>query len=58
MKNLDKNIIAACILALGLIISSFIYAYSNRHEIVRTPESGIFWVDKWNGTIGRLEPKK
>lgn len=58
LKNVDKNIIAACILAFGLIISSFVFAYSNRYEIVRTPESGMFRVDKWNGTIGRLEPKK
>lgn len=58
MKNLDKNIVAACILALGLILSTIIYAYSNRYEIIRVPESGIFKVDKWNGTIARVEPKK
>lgn len=31
MKDGTKNIIAACILAFGLILSTFIYAYSNRY---------------------------
>ena len=58
MKNVDKNIIAACILALGLIISSFIYAYSNRYEVIRVSDGGICTVDKWSGTIARVELKK
>lgn len=58
MKDGTKNIIAACILVLGLILSTIIYAYSNRHEIVRIPDSGIYRVDKWNGTIARIELKK
>lgn len=48
MRDLNKNIIAACILALGLIISTTIYAYSNRYEIIVSER--IIKVDKWTGT--------
>lgn len=43
-----NNLLPAIIIALGLIISSFIYAYSNRYELVN---GGIARVDKWTNTI-------
>lgn len=54
MKDKNKNTIAASILALGLIFSTVIYAYSNRYEIVETGVSGIVKVDKWSGTAKYL----
>ncbi|WP_163321642.1 hypothetical protein [Draconibacterium mangrovi] len=44
----NRNIIAAIILAIGLITSSVIYAYSTRYEVI---ESGFAIVDKWTGII-------
>lgn len=55
MKNVDKNIIAALILALGLILSTVIYAYSTRYDIVKIPDGYMLKVDKWNGTISKCE---
>lgn len=49
LTDANKNIIAAIILSLGLIISSIIFAFSNRYEIVGGTEGrGIIRVDKWD----------
>ena len=50
----NKNLIPAIIIAAGLIISAFIYAYSQRYEI----RGSTLRIDKWIGTIERLEYKK
>lgn len=50
MKDSTKNIIAACIIALGLIISTIIYAYSTRYQIEK-----FVRIDKWKGTYQKLE---
>ncbi len=49
-----KNIIAACIVAIGLISASLIYAYSTRYEIVKTPDL-IVKVDRWTGKFENLK---
>ena len=58
MRKLDKNIVAAIILGVSLVLSSFIYAYSNRYEIIKFSTGGILRADKWNGTIIKVELKK
>ena len=56
MKDGTKNIIAACILAVGLIVSTLIYAYSTRYELT----TGAYGrkIDKWTGTFEYLERAK
>lgn len=54
LTDANKNIIAAAILAFGLIVSAIIYAYSNRYEIVKSSQGGILKVDKWDGTAKYL----
>ena len=49
----NKNLLPAIIVAVGLIIASFIYAYSTRYEI-----SGNLRIDKWTGTFKGIEFKK
>lgn len=44
-KTVDKNIIIAIILAFGMIVSTIIYAYSNRYTVVK-----LIRIDKWTGT--------
>lgn len=46
----NKNIIAATIIALGFIVASIIYAYSNRY----TTQSFIR-VDNWTGKFKTIE---
>jgi len=58
MKDGTRNIIAACILAFGLIVSSIIFAYSNRYEIVKIPDGYMIKVDKWSGTMSKCVLKK
>ena len=53
MKNGTKNIIAACILGISLIISSFIFAYSNRYEV-----DANYRTDKWTGTYIDMNDNK
>ena len=53
MKEGTKNIIATIIIALGLIIASGIYAYSQRYEIEKNTIK-----DKWTGTMKKIEVKK
>ncbi|MDD4363825.1 MAG: hypothetical protein PHD33_06460 [Atribacterota bacterium] len=52
MKN-NKNLIPAIIIAAGLIISAFIYAFANRYEV-----NNYLRIDKWTGTMQRMEIKK
>jgi hypothetical protein len=40
----NKNLISALIIAIGLIIAAFIYAYGNRYEIDQRRKVVI---DKW-----------
>ncbi|WP_346862846.1 hypothetical protein [uncultured Draconibacterium sp.] len=50
---LDRNrgsLLSATILAIGLIIASFIYAYSQRYEVDR-----YLIIDKWTGTMQKIE---
>jgi len=47
----NKNLLPAIILALGLIISSIIYAFANRYELI---DSGFAVVDKWTSTIYKV----
>jgi hypothetical protein len=46
----NRNLLAACIIALGFVFASFIYAYSQRYEIVK-----YMRVDKWTGKANRIE---
>lgn len=46
MKDGNKNIIAACILAFGLIVASIFYAFANRYEISRTAGTMPMRIDK------------
>lgn len=55
MKDGTKNIIAACILALGLIIASCIYAFSNRYEV--NTDGPPKRIDHWHGTFEYIESK-
>lgn len=50
LTDTNKNIIAAAILAFGLIVSAIIYAYSNRYYISEKGEGRMIRVDKWEGT--------
>lgn len=50
----NKIIIAAVIFAGGLIISALIYAFAHRYEI----RSNYLRIDKWTGTMQRIELKK
>lgn len=50
----NKNILAACIIAMGMIVASVIYAYSTRYEIVQSNRGGILRVDKWDGSAGYI----
>jgi len=45
----NKNLLPSIILATGIIIASFIYAYSHRYEFVYRQSSNgvIILVDKW-----------
>lgn len=45
MKDGTKNIIAACILALGMIFSTYLYVSAYRYEIDKP-----YRIDKWTGT--------
>ena len=58
MKDATKNIIAACILAVGLIISTVIYAYSNRYSVEHRDYSKPVRFDKWNGTYQFMKEVK
>ena len=49
MKEGTKNIIAACILAFGMILCAVIFAYSSRYEIV-SHYPYKYRVDRWTGT--------
>jgi hypothetical protein len=49
-KKIDKNIIIAIIIAIGLIVSTTIYAYSSRY-VINKP----YRVDKWTGTYQMLK---
>jgi len=53
LKDGTKNIIAALILAFGLILASFIYAYANRYSVDMPLR-----IDKWNGTYQVMVEKK
>ena len=55
-ENMDRNrnLIPAIILAVGLIIAAFIYAFAHRYEI----RNNYLRIDKWTGTMQRIEPKK
>ncbi len=57
MKEGTKNIVSALIIALGLIIASVIYAYSNRYDVEK---SGMYprRFDKWNNTYEWINEKK
>ncbi len=46
MKEGNKNIIAALIIGISLIIAMIIYAYSTRWEI---NNNGSARIDKWTG---------
>lgn len=50
MKDGTKNIIAACILALGMIVASIIYAYSSRYTVDMPLR-----IDKWKGTYQQMK---
>ncbi len=49
MKDGTKNIIAACILMIGLIVAGFLYAFANRYEIDQRHPAQRF--DKWTKKI-------
>jgi len=50
MKNGTKNIIAACILAFGLIFSVYIYIASQRYEYSFYNGNKVT-KDKWTGDL-------
>lgn len=50
MKNGTKNIIAACIIAVGLIAVSYTYVEMNRYYFLNEG-SRIIRTDKWTGEI-------
>ena len=51
--NGTKNIIAASILGLSIIIAAFIYAYSNRYYI-----DGLKRIDRWTGKVALINTKQ
>lgn len=51
MKEGTKNIIAALIIGISIIVSAVIYAYSTRWEI---NNNGSARIDKWTGKIERV----
>lgn len=51
MKEGSKNIIAALIIGISIIVSAVIYAYSTRWEI---NNNGSARIDKWTGKIERV----
>lgn len=53
MKDGTKNIIAAFILAVGIVVSAIIYAYSNRYEV-----DDNYRTDKWTGTYIDMNDRK
>lgn len=55
MKDGTKNIIAACVLAFGLIVSSIIYAISTRYSV--STDGPPKRIDNWHGTFEYIESK-
>lgn len=55
MKDGSKNIIAATIITLGLIISMIIYAFSTRYVIV--DDTYPKRCDKWTGNYEYMKDK-
>lgn len=49
MKEGTKNIIAACILALGMIFSVYIYVSTQRYEYKTIMGGSSYRTDKWTG---------
>lgn len=52
----NRNLLPAIILAVGLILASFIYAFSNRYEVVKG-NGPYFIVDKWTHQFINLTKK-
>lgn len=50
MKDGNRNIIAACILAFGLIFSVYIYVASQRYEYAFSNGNKVK-KDKWTGVV-------
>ena len=53
ISDSTKNIIASVIIVFGLIISTLIYAYSNRYEFHKP-----YRVDKWTGKATIINVQK
>ena len=55
MKDSTKNIIAETIIAVGLIIASTIYAFSNRYVVINSLSNCR--IDTWTATYTVLTKK-
>lgn len=56
LTNGTKNIIAASIIAIGLMVSAYLYALANRYEIDKNYPYERF--DKWKNTYELMKEKK
>ncbi len=56
LTNGTKNIIAASIIAIGLIVSAYLYAMASRYEIDKKYPYERF--DKWKNSYELMKEKK
>lgn len=49
MKDQFKKSIGLILLGIAIMLSSVIYAYSQRYEIIKSNSGIILKVDKWTG---------